>query len=70
MTSILGVTFILVFFSFSAVSSMDPRSTTSPVVDPGAQSGHESQFVFSEGDVRQSHADDIRVPTIGRFIIP
>ena len=49
---------------------MDCQPTTPPVVDPEAQSGHEIHFLFSEGDVRHSNADDVRLPAIGRFIIP
>ena len=49
---------------------MDSRPTTPLVVDPGAQSGHETPFVFSEADVRRSDAADIRLPAIGKFIIP
>ena len=40
------------------------------LVDLGAQSGNETQFVFSEGDVCQSDADDIRQLPTSRFIIP
>ena len=38
---------------------MDSRPAASSI-DPGAQSGNETHCVFSEGDVRQSDADDIR----------
>ena len=48
---------------------MDSRPTA-PSVDPGAQSGHETQYVFSEGDMRQSDADDIRPRAVGEYFIP
>ena len=40
--------------------------------DPGFhQSGNDTQFLFSEGDVRESDADALAVqPVAGRFIIP
>ena len=35
------------------------------------QSGNDTQFLFSEGDVRESDADALAVqPAAGRFIIP
>ena len=34
------------------------------------QSGHETQFLFSEGDMRQSDADEIRQPAFGKSFIP
>ena len=43
---------------------------TSCRVDPGAQSGHETQFLFSEGDMRDSDADLIDQPTLGMQFIP
>ena len=36
---------------------MDADPTPSRVFDLGAQNGNETQFVFSEGDVRQRDAD-------------
>ena len=48
---------------------MDSRFTVPPV-DPGAQSGHETQYVFSEGDIGQSDADDIRPRAAGEYFIP
>ena len=49
---------------------MDSRPSFSVGFDPGAQSGHETQFLFSEGDVRRSDADDIHVSARRKFIIP
>ena len=46
---------------------MDSPPTTASANDPGAQSGHETQCVFSEGDVRQSDADDIRSQAVGEY---
>ena len=46
---------------------MNSHPTTASVNDPGAQSGHETQCVFSEGDVRQSDADDIRPQAVGKY---
>ena len=48
---------------------MDSRPTVSSV-DPGAQNGHETQYMFSEGDMRQSDADDIRPRAVGEYFIP
>ena len=42
---------------------------TSPRVDLGAQSGNETQYVFSEGDVHQSDADNVGLAAGGEFII-
>ena len=49
---------------------MSSRPGTPPAFDPGAQSGYETQFVFSEGDVRNSDADDIHRVVVGKFTIP
>ena len=49
---------------------MDFRSTAIPGSDPGFQSGHETQFLFLEGDVPQSDADEIRLPADGKSFIP
>ena len=43
---------------------------TSPRVDLGAQSGNETQYVFSEGDVHPSDADNVCLTAAGEFIIP
>ena len=43
---------------------------TSPRVDLGAQSGNETQYVFSEGDVHPSDADNVGLAAGGEFIIP
>ena len=39
-------------------------------VESGFQSGHETQFVFSEGDIHESDADLDRRPALGRIFIP
>ena len=44
--------------------------STSPRVDLGAQSGNETQYVFSEGDVHPSDADNVGLAAGGEFIIP
>ena len=44
-------------FPDSLLFLMDSRPTKFPVNDPGIQSGHETQFVFSEADVRDSETD-------------
>ena len=49
---------------------MDSGPTIPPTVDPGALSGHGTQFVFSEGDVRQSDGDDLYLRAVGNFFIP
>ena len=38
--------------------------------DTGAQSGNETQFVFSEGDIYQSDGDIVRRQATGGFVIP
>ena len=46
-------------------------SLSIPAVDLGAQSCHdETQFLFLEGDVRQSDTDEIRPTAGGEFFIP
>ena len=43
-----------------------PRS-----VENGFQSGHETQFLFSEADIRESDADPSTVqPNAGKFVVP
>ena len=54
-------------FRFLCCSSMDSHSDVPPSVDPGAQSRHETQFVFPEGDVRQSDGDELYVRAAGKF---
>ena len=49
---------------------MSSRPGTPPAFNPGAQSGHATQFVFSESDMRHSDADKVHLVTAGRFIIP
>ena len=42
-----------------------------PRVGPSVQSGHETQYLFSEGDIRESDADPlVSQPNVGKFIIP
>ena len=38
--------------------------------DTGAQSGNETQFVFSEGDIYQRDGDVIRRQATGELILP
>ena len=46
-------------------------STSRGRIDPGAVSGNETQFAFSEGDVRDSESDNRIVrPAPGWFAIP
>ena len=59
MTSILGLSSDCLF-----------GKMTSPHVDLGAQSGNETQYVFSEGDVHPSDADNVGLAAEGEFIIP
>ena len=49
---------------------MDSHPTVPQTVDPGEQSGHETQFVFSEADVRQSDGDDLYLRAAGKSFIP
>ena len=46
-------------------------STSRGRIDPGAASGNETQFAFSEGDVRDSETDNrVVLPAPGWFAIP
>ena len=47
---------------------MDSRPIAS-VVDPGAQSGHETQYVFSEGEMRHSDADNFRLRAVSKYFL-
>ena len=47
---------------------MNPDRTLSHV-DPGAQSGNETQYVFSETDVRHSDSDLLTIRPVGGWII-
>ena len=49
---------------------MSSRPGTPPAIDPRAQSCHETQFVFPEGDMRHSDADNIHRTVAGKFNIP
>ena len=49
---------------------MSFRSGTPSAFDLGAESGHETHFVFSGGDVRHTDADDIRRILVGKVTIP
>ena len=69
MMSIFGCCLLRVCFQILSYFTMDSRPTVSSI-DPGAQNGHETQCVFSEGDVRQSDADDIRPRVVGKYFIP
>ena len=70
-TSIMGVFICSSTFRFSAVL-MDSRSRKLLANDPGAQSGQETQFLFSEGDVRDSETDLVSQRVLGEnfFFIP
>ena len=40
-------------------------------IESGFQSGHDTQFLFSEGDIRESVADaSTSQPVAGKFVIP
>ena len=40
-------------------------------IDSGVQSGNDTQYLFSEGDVQESDADRSAVPPVaGKFTIP
>ena len=55
---------------FGFVFRLSLWKMTSPRVDLGAQSGNETQYVFSEGDVHPSDADNVGLAAAGEFIIP
>ena len=42
-------------------------STTRGLIESGAVSGNETQFVFSDDDVRTSDADNVHRPALGKF---
>ena len=42
-----------------------------PRVSLGIRSGHETQYFFSEGDIRESDADPFTAKqAVGKFVIP
>ena len=57
------------FFPDSLLFAMSSSPGTPPAIDPGAQSGHETQFAFSESDLRHIDADNVHLVTPGTFII-
>ena len=61
---------MLVVLSDSLLFALDSRPTTTPAIDLGAQSGHQTQFQFSEGDVRDSDANLVNRPALGKLVIP
>ena len=70
MTSISVVVFIFgIVFRF-LLFVMDSRPPTISSVDPGAQSGHETQFLLSDGEVRDSDADLVNRQVLGKFSYP
>ena len=69
MTSISVVVFILVSLFQTFVVLMDQESPPH-CRDAGAQSGNETQFVFSEDDMRDSDADLINRLALGNFQYP
>ena len=62
MTSFLGL------FSDSQLF-LDVSRPIASVADPGAQSGHETQYVFSEGEMRLSDADNVRSRAVGKYFL-
>ena len=63
-TSVLGV-FICSFTFRSSVALMGSHPKKLPANDPGVQSGQETQFLFSEGDVRDSETDLVSRRVLG-----
>ena len=63
-TSVLGVFICSFIFRFSA-ALMGSRPKKLPANDPGVQSGQETQFLFSEGDVRDSETDLVSQRVLG-----
>ena len=58
---------VVVFrFLLFVMDQETPRSR----LDAGAQSGNETQFVFSEGDIYPSDADIVRRHATGEFGVP
>ena len=46
------------------------KKMSSRRVESGFQSGHETQFLFSEGDIRESDADPDSRPALGISLLP
>ena len=46
------------------------KKMSSRRVESGFQSGHETQFLFSEADIRESDADPDSRPALGKSLIP
>ena len=57
-------------FVFRLLFVMSSHSGNPPAIDPGVRSGHETQFVFSEGVMWRSDADNIHRTMAGKSIIP
>ena len=71
MTSILLLLSRLLSFSDSLLVSMMDSDPIPLRVGPSVQSGHETQYLVSEGDIRESDADPlVSQPNVGKFIIP
>ena len=46
------------------------KKMSSRRVEFGFQSGHETQFVFSDGDIQESDVDPSSRPALGKFLFP
>ena len=63
----------LVVVSFSSplqIAVERKKRMSSRRVESGFQSGHETQFVFSEGDIHQSDVDPGSRPALGKSLFP
>ena len=45
-------------------------SASSGLIESGVVTGNETQFLFSDGDMRDSDADLVNRPAIGKHVIP
>ena len=71
MTSFQDWAVLTLFFFFQNTLLLQRILTNSPLRgDTGGHSGKETQFMFSEGDVRDGDADLVNWPTFGEFVIP
>ena len=68
-TSISGISTRSFIFQVSCPFAMNRRSS-SVRHDAGTQSGNETQYLFTEGDVRDSETDLFSQPVPGKLIFP
>ena len=62
---------VFISSSFFRLPLLKRKMSSPRRAESGFQSGHETQFLFSEADIRESDADPSTVqPIAGKFAIP